>query len=180
MTQVFVTTYEIVGEGLKLAEAHFAEVDRVEGEHWKVVKQFSAKGYRPGPTGGIRSLFFKEMPTGFRKVGFGKNKAIEAVPHKGSKAGKAAHAAIDAVPRTPRGERLAVQFGYGDAGHITDGYSIYFATAMRIHLPRERYFLRLPRQEGDGYVAPDTLKAMPESEFMAAIEAHNEIAQRSA
>ena len=56
---------------------------------------------------------------------------------------------------------------------------IYFPTEMRVHYPETRTFLRLPRFDGDGFEPdPEQLRAIPESELMQAVEAHNAEARR--
>ena len=81
MSRVYVTSYEVIGDGAAIYAPYRAEVDAAKDAHWKFSKSVGGIGFRPDSMGGIRSVFFKDLPSGWRKVGkHGAN--IEAVPRK--------------------------------------------------------------------------------------------------
>ncbi|MFY0735660.1 hypothetical protein [Aurantimonas sp. NFXS3] len=173
---VFKTPYEVVGEGFQIAKAFYAECDRVREVQWAIAKSFGAKGYRPSHNGGMRSLFFKELPEGFREIGRdGDN--IEAVPRKTTKVGKAAQAKLDAAPRSPQNDELARRLGW-DVGMVISGSTIYHATASRIGLPTLRYLIMVPRHEDDEWTPPASLKELTQSEYRLAFHEHNAEVER--
>jgi hypothetical protein len=171
---VFKTPYEIVGEGIATAKAFYAERDAAEIEQWKIVKQFGAKGLRPGWRGSVRSLFFKEVPSGFRQIGKDASGLLECVPHKGSKIGKDAAKALATAVQVPEENALADLFGWAGRRPV-DGVRglIFNATATRVTLPSVRYLLMLPREEGDGFNPPASLIELKQSEYAKAFEDHN-------
>lgn len=177
MSKVFVTTYEVIG-ALELAHAHYDAVDAARAAQWDFVNELGGEGYRPSHNGGLRSVFFTEIPIGWRKIGTDKGK-IEAVPSKGTKAGKAAAQRISGLPSAPSASDLAASYGYNPPHFAISGGTIYFPTELFLKFPQERIFLRLPRFAEDGFEPNEAhLRALPESEFMAAIEAHNAEAKR--
>lgn len=169
--EVWKEAYEVVGAGIPLAEAFYAEHKEQSRLLWAAVEAFGASGYRPSHDGGIRNLLFKEVPSNFRVVG--KNeKYFECVPHKGRAGGKELAERIAELPRVTPEHRLSDLFGWGGRSPL-DGYNIYYAAASKLELPSVRYLLRLPRQLDDGWAAPDTLKLIPMSEYIRAFEVHN-------
>lgn len=177
MSRVFVTTYEIIGAH-EIAAAHYAAVDAAREAHWEFVNEVGGSGYQPGRYHGVLAVLFEQLPAGWRQIGGGKS-LIKAVPHKGSRDGKALAQRMDALPLPPSAEELAGDYGYNPAVFPIEGTSIYFATALRVTFPSERIFLRIPRTESDGFKPNEAhLRALPESEFMAAVSAHNIEAQR--
>lgn len=175
MSKVYVTTYEIIGDGIALYDSHYADVDAAKAAHWAFSQDVGGVGYRGETYGRLRSVFFKELPTGWRKVGTDRG-YIEAVPHKGSVRGKQLAAQIAKLPRVPETSVLAKRFGYSPPELAIDQCRgrIYFPTDLSLEYPAKRYFLRLPRFTGDQF-APDeaTLRAIPESELLKAVEDHN-------
>jgi hypothetical protein len=181
MSKVYVTTYEIIGSGLAKAAQYYADADAAQAKHWEHVEAVGGEGMRPDHNGGLRSVFFKELPAGWREIARQSGK-MEAVPRRGTKAGKAAQEALDALPRIPRPCALASALGYNPAEMALDGERgvIYFPTELRVSFPAQRFFIRLPRFEKDGFTPDDAeLKAVPESELMKAVEDHNAEAARS-
>jgi hypothetical protein len=179
MSHVYVTTYEVVGAGLPIAAEFLEQVDSAKEAHWAFVKEVDGVGFRPSHDGGLRTVFFAELPTGWRKVGReGKN--VEAVPRKTSKAGKALTEAIAALPNAPQASSLASSLGFNPTGWaLCDSGRVYFPTELSVIFPKKRSFVRLPRFEGDGFEPDATmLRALPESEFMRAVEDHNAEARR--
>lgn len=177
MSKVFVTTYEIIGAH-EIATAHYAAVDAARKAHWEFVEEVGGASYQSGWGQGVIAVFFEQLPAGWRKIGTDKS-LIKAVPHKGSRVGKALFERMKAQPLPPSPEKLASDYGYNPAEFPIDGTSIYFATALRVKFPAERIFLRIPRTATDGFEPNEAhLRALPESEFMAAIEAHNAEAKR--
>jgi hypothetical protein len=181
VSKVYVTTYEIVGEGAERAAAYYAEIDSARAAHWLFAESVGGVGFRPCHNGGIRSVLFDAAtPTGWRKTGRSKGK-IEAVPNRGTKAGKAAAAQMADLPAVPRPDALAKLFGYSpnELAMDSDRGVIYFPTEMRVAHPAPRSFLRLPRFDGDGFTPDEAvLRALPESELMKAVEDHNAEAKR--
>lgn len=173
--EVFKEAYEIIGEGLPIAEAFFAEREAAEKAQWEIVEAFGAKGYRPGHGGNMRSLFFETLPENFRRIGR-EGGLIECVPHKGRTGGKDAAAKLASGPIVTPSHKLADKFGWQGRSPF-DGRLIYYATATKIELPSVRYLLRLPRLIDDGFVPPEALRLMPMSEFMRAFEDHNTAAK---
>lgn len=169
--EVWKEAYEVVGAGIAVAEDFFAEQERQAKALWTIVEELGADGYRPSYTGGIRSLYFKELPEGYRKVGRD-NGLVECMPHKGRALGKEVAQRLKDAPSVPRSEVLADKFGWGGRSPM-DGYMIYGPTATKLSLPAVRYLLRFPRQLNDGYAPPDTLKLIPMSEYIRAFEDHN-------
>lgn len=177
MSQVFITTYEVIG-ALDLAHAHYDAVDAARAAQWDFVEEVGGKGLRPSNSGGLRSVFFADLPSGWRKVGMDRGN-VEAVPLKSTKIGKQAVERMAALPLAPSPHDLASAYGYNPPHFAISGGTIYFPTEMFLKFPRERIFLRLPRFAGDEFEPDDTkLRARPESEFMAALEAHNAEARR--
>lgn len=178
MTAVHVTTYEVVGDGIALADEHYAQLRAARAAHWAVATKFGAHGYRPSSGGGgIYTLFFKgsEPPAGFRLVGR-VGESVECAPRKGSKVGNDALAAFSAPGlRSPSDCALAAMFGFHEMP--TDGRSLFFATSTRVLAPSPRTFLRLPRTATDGWPGHEHLMEVPESTFMLALETHNAAAR---
>lgn len=173
---VFKTPYEVVGDGVPVAEAFYAECDAARDAHWKIIKSFGAKGYRPSHNGGIRSLFFLELPEGFRQIGRdGKN--IEALPRRSTKVGKVAQATLRAAPAAPLNKDLAERLGW-DVGMVISGSTLYYAAATRLDFPAARYLLMIPRHEADDWTPPPTLKELTQSEYRLAFHEHNAEVER--
>jgi hypothetical protein len=128
----------------------------------------------------MQSLFFTgpKAPMGYRKIRSEEGR-IECVPSKTTEAGKAAEMAIRELGRPPQACDLAEKFGWNNLKPVMDYRSIHWPSFLEIDFPDKRYFLGLPRQQGDGWIMPDSLKAIPESEVIEAIETHNaELRQR--
>lgn len=179
MNKVFVTTYEVIS-ALEIAHAHYAAIDAAKQAHRDFITEVGGAGYRPSHHGGLRTVFFEQLPAGWRKFGFDGAK-VEAVPLKSTKVGKAMAERIAALPLAPRSGDLASSYGYSPPHFAIDGGTIYFPTELRVKFPVERIFVRLPRFAEDGFEPDETiLQAIPESQFMAAIEAHNFEARRRA
>lgn len=180
MSGVYVTTYEIIGDGLTKAREFYGKVEAARSAQWKHLEELGAEGFRPNHNGGVRSIFFKELPTGWRSIGRdGDN--TEAVPRRGTKAGKAAQDALDALPRAPAPGELAGALGYSPSEMAMDRErgTIYFPTELSVAYPATRFFVRLPRFDKDGFTPNDAeLRAIPESELMKAVEDHNAEARR--
>lgn len=181
MAKVFVTTYEVTEAGLPIMEPFLASCQAYRAAGMAVAEQFGASGFRPTRHGPPRTLMFKgssraDVPEGFKYVQREKD-TIECSPLRTTKAGKVAHAALLTIGRRPDGAELAEQFGWSPSQMAMDGSSIYFPTTLSVELPRPRHFLRLPRFEGDGWTQHPALVAIPESEFMRAIEDHNAAAK---
>lgn len=176
---VFVTTYEVIGDGLPIAAEHFAEVKAAKAAHWQFVESVGGIGFRPTSCGGgLRSVFFTDVPTGWRKIGKDRDN-IECVPHKSSFAGRGIAKVIGALPTAPDAINLARKLGYTPNEMAMDGTCIFFPTTLQVSFPAERAFLRLPRFAGDKFEPdPAILQALPESEFMKALEDHNAEARR--
>lgn len=180
MGKVFVTTYEIIGAGLLLAEAHYRQVDEAREAHFAFVERVGGRGFRPDYRGGILSVFFDELPKGWKKRDNPDGK-VEAMPHKGNKIGLALYEQIAGLPCAPSASDLAEKFGYAPPEMAFDSERgvVYFTTDLRVAHPVDRFFLRIPRFGGDNFEPePDLLKAVPESELMLAVETHNAEAQR--
>jgi hypothetical protein len=178
---VYTTTYEIVGDGLAKAEAHYAKSAQAWQAHWDWAESIGGSGIRPDHSGGLRSVFFDgDPPKGWRKIGSQSGKT-EAVPNRGTKSGKAAEEAMRSLPRAPRPDELAAAFGYSPNELAVDCNAgvIYFPTELRVTHPAPRTFLRLPRFDRDGFTPNEAeLRAIPESELMKAVEDHNDEAKR--
>lgn len=169
--EVFKEAYEIVGGGLLVAEEFFFECEAAEAAQWELVEAFGAKGYRPAHGGTMRSLFFEAVPEGFRRIGR-EGDLVECVPHKGKSGGKEIAARLASAPRITPSGKLADKFGWQGRMPI-DGSRIFFATSSKVELPMVRYFVRLPRQIDDGFIAPDTLRLISTAEYLRAFEDHN-------
>lgn len=174
---VYVTTYEIIGAH-ELADDYYARIDAAREAQWAFVIEIGGVGFRPGHNGGVQSLFFGTLPTGWREVGRDRER-IEARPRKGSKIGKELAARIAALPCAPQSHELASAYGYNPKEWAIDGGRIYFPTDLRTEFPERRTFLRLPRFANDGFEPDEALlRALPESQFMLAVELHNAEAKR--
>lgn len=172
MTDVFKVPYEIVGAGIPIAEKFYAEIDAAMKDRWEFITSLGADGYRPGWQGTIRSLLFKEVPDGWRKIGTDQGRA-ECIPHKGSKAGKEIARRIADAPRVTPENDLAYLFGWEGRSPF-DGRLLYHAAVTKMEFPRVRYLMRIPREANDGFVPPDTLVEIKQSEYAKAFEDHNE------
>jgi len=170
---IYVTSYEVIDDGVAVAAKHYAEIDAARRSYWEFAKSKGAKGFRPTDTG-VRSLLVapSEVPVGWRSVGSDRG-LTEIVPRRTTRVGKEALEEIRALPRSPTDSDLADLFGWNPPELPLDGYRIYFPTSVRISLPADRYFLRLPRFANDGWPGDPRLKEIPESTLMLAIEGHN-------
>lgn len=181
MGQVFVTTYEVIGGGIAIADDFYASVDAARKAHWDFVTSVGGEGFRPAHYGSIRSVLFKgDAPDGWKKIGTDKGNT-EATPRKASKVGRAFADAIKALPHMPKAEKLVGALGYNpsEMAMDTNTGTIYFPTETRLSHPARRIFVRIPRFANDGFEPdPAMLCALPESEFMKAIEDHNAEAKR--
>lgn len=177
MSKVYITTYEVIG-ALDLAHNHYEAVDAARAAQWDFAHDVGGLGYRPSHDGGLRSVFFAEVPTGWRKIGQDKGN-IEAVPLKSTKIGKEAVQRMCNLPLAPSAHDLAAAYGYNPPHFAMSGRTIYFPTELFLKFPQDRIFIRLPRFAEDGFEPNEAhLRALPESELMAAIEAHNAEAKR--
>ena len=175
------TTYEVVGEGIAKADAFYAERQVALDAQWAWIEGVGGSGFRPAHDGGLRSVFFDgPIPKGWRSIGKQGGKT-EAQPRLSTKSGKAIRADMSALPCQPRPDALASALGYSPREMAIDSArgTIYFPTELRLDFPVARTFVRLPRFSGDGF-DPDAaiLRALPESEFMKALEDHNAEAKR--
>jgi hypothetical protein len=182
MSSVFVTTYEAVGDGVAIVERYLEKKDAHIQAGMAVAEQFGASGFRPSRHGSPRTLLFNgnsmaDTPEGFRYVGRVKADSIECAPFRNTKRGKEAYAALQEIGPMPNSEEVAVEFGWHPPEMPMDGTTVYFATASSVALPAPRHFIRLPRFARDQWEQPATLVAIPESEFMRAIEDHNAAAR---
>lgn len=176
--KVYVTAYEVIGDGLPISDEHHTLVDAAEAAHWSFVESVGGVGLRPARNGGLRSVFFQELPAGWRKIGSEGSK-IECVPHKGSSIGKRLAKSIAELPKAPDAQQLSAKLGYQPSEMAIDGNRIFFPWALQVMFPAKRMFLRLPRFITDGFEPnPSMLRALPESEFMKAVEEHNAEAHR--
>lgn len=180
MTQVYKTHYEVIGAGLDISKRHFAEVAAARDAHWHFAKSVGGVGYRPNGHGGLRSVFFSEVPTGWRKIGSDRGN-VEAVPNRKTAEGRLLSKQIAELPNAPEPGDLASQLGYNPSILTLDPERgiIYFPIAIEITWPETRHFLRLPRTAIDGF-QPDEeiLREVRESEFMRIVEDHNAEARR--
>lgn len=167
---VYVTTYEIIGAH-HLADDYYARRNAAHGAQWNFVRGIGGVGFRPNHGGGVQTVFFKALPTGWLKVGQDGDR-IEARPRKGSLFGTA----LAGLPCVPQVDELASSYGYNPKELAIDDSKgvIYFPSLISTGFSARRHFLRLPRFKNDGF-EPDValLRAVPESELMAAIEAHD-------
>lgn len=180
MSKIYTTTYEVIGAGIPIAEAHFEAVEAAQAVQWEFVESVGGVGFRPNSEGALLSVYFTEVPQGWRKIGSQGHK-IETRPNKSTVAGKAAAKLIADLPHPPRATDLASQFGYNPSEWAIDRERgvIYFPTMMQVAHPEPRSFLRLPRFSGDGFEPDETiLRALAESELMKAVEDHNAEAKR--
>jgi hypothetical protein len=180
MSQVFTTTYEVIGAGIPIAEAWQEEVANARREQMEMAEEMGGCGIRPDHNGGVRSVFFEELPHGWRRIGADRDK-IEAVPRKGTKAGEYLTAALASLPEAPNPSKLARRLGYDPTEMAIDSKrgTIHFPSELTVVHPTRRIFLRLPRFEGDGFTPDETLlRAIPESQLMKAVEDHNAEAKR--
>lgn len=182
MRQIFMTTYELIGEAIPIAKAHFAAVEDSKALSFRIAEDFGADGFRPSRYGGRpTSLFFKgEIPTGWRRVGR-QGELIEARPNKATKAGRAAEKALSEHPGGPECSDLAHSLGYNpnEIAMDTSRGVIYFPSSLHVSFPSSRYFIRIPRFDGDAFEPDETrLAAVPESTLMKALEDHNAEARR--
>jgi len=164
--------YEIIEDGIAIAEAMYAKHDEARKAQFEIAKSLGASGFRPSRSGGIASLLFEALPDGFRRTGNSEGK-IEAVPALNTKAGKAAKAAMAEAPTAINTDVLAEEFGWNGEWAIVGDGRVYFASATRLMLPSPRYFITVPRQPNDGVVMADTVRELLQSEYAAAFEDHN-------
>lgn len=179
--KVFVTTYEVIGTGIPIYQEFEAKRKATNEAGHDLADEFGAQGFRPfASCGRPRTMIFKDnLPKGWRKIGM-VDGMVEAVPNKGTKAGKEAQQRMSAIEAAPEAMHLAGQLGYNPREMAMDGFSIYFPTALAVAHPEPRFFVRIPRTAGDGFEPdPAILRALPESEFMKAIEDHNAEAART-
>lgn len=179
MTRVTRTYYEIVGDGLEIAAAHYAKCDERHRTGFEIAQRHGAKGYRPSLGRGIIHLIFEDgvSPDGFTRVQKEPQGLWAWKPDRRTAAGKAIAKEFAAYEAAPHDDFLISDLGAHLASYPTDGRSIHFPTAIRVALPNLRYFVSIPREIGDGWSPPAVLKEVMTSEVMAAIEAHNAIAR---
>ena len=180
MSKVYVTTYEIVGAGLALATDHYRRCDEARAAQWAFVEEVGGCGMRPDHFGGLMSVLFDELPKCWRKRGFNQGK-VEGIPNSQSNYGKALVKHMKALPCAPRPCALGSALGHNPMEMAMDAATgrVFFTTDLRVFYPKERFFIRIPRYEGDGYVPDEAmLKAIPESTLMLAVETHNAEAAR--
>lgn len=180
MSQIFKIHYEIIGAGLEVSTIHFEECAAARRAHWNFVNEVGGDGMRPTGHGGLRSVFFKTLPSNWRKIG-ARDQLIEAVPSKNSAAGKALAKQIAELPQAPEPSVLAAKLGYMPNSLVLDCNSgiIYFPVAVEITFPTKRHFLRIPRTLDDGFEPdPAILRECREWEFMRCVEDHNAEARR--
>lgn len=182
MTQVYTTTYEIIGDGIPLADAWYQQVNAARAAQWAFVERVGARGFRPSSFGGgISSIIFEgELPAGWKQLR-GKNMVKGEAWPSSSKAGLKIKRRIEELPCCPSVEELARDFGYSPTSMPIDSHrgTIHFPTEMQVSHPVQRSFLRIPRYAGDEFEPDGTrLRAIPESELMKAVEDHNAEAKR--
>lgn len=182
MTQVLTCTYEVTGSAaVARVDMHYGAVRVAHDEWYALAKEFGATAVRPGYGGKPpRTFCFNgdDPPSGWLYVSRPERGKVEAKPHKGTKIGKAAAAKIVGLHPAPSDEACACEVA-NFTGMPSDGRSVYFATLVRTMQPTVRYFVRLPRTDGDGWAVPDGLTEVPESELHRAIEAHNAAALKA-
>lgn len=184
MSDVFVTTYQVVGDGRALAAAHWAEHERVQETHLAFMTERGALAYRPGRSGRVRTLFFDKAPgSAYRSTGdkqFRNGKWLEEYhPRGNTKAGRDLWKVFEATERLPNAMDLVTQFGWeADSVYPDSGSKVYFPSLCRVSIPSDITFLRLPRKGGDGWDRPKRLlTAIPEDELMLFFYNHNKLAR---
>lgn len=176
MAPVFRVYYEVVGDGIAICEAHYARVAERHSAGFALAERFGATGFRPNRSSrGILHLIFagREAPEGFRYKQLEPEGRVACAPNKRTSIGKTASAEMAAFENAPDGEALAASLGYAPREAPMDGYKIYWPSAYRFLRPTTRYFLDIPRQAQDGFEPPPSLREVPASTFMLALEAHN-------
>lgn len=171
-------TYECVGPGVEIADAHYRAVDAARAEHFAFMRRHGAVALRPSKwCGDVQSLLFSgnEAPSGWRIIGREDGDRIECYPDQRTKLGKALIKEFSALPKAPGDRHLAGQFDFHESP--MDGNRIFWPTAVRVLVPTTRTFLRLPRTEGDGWPGHPGLAEVSEGEMMRALEAHNAAAR---
>ena len=171
---VHITTFEIIGEGRPIADEFEAAKTAAKTSFCAFAQYVGGVGYRPGSNGQLRSVFFAdELPQGWKMIGQERG-MIEAMPKKSTKAGIALRERYADLPEIPQASQLARDLGYSPNFMPTGNGKIYFPSELRVRIPTERHFLRLPLTAEDGF-APDAARLIEvlESEFMRAVEDHN-------
>lgn len=178
MADVFKVAYEVPADYPAVA-AHFDAVDKAAAATWAYVERVGAVGYHTsGWDGALYGVVFAGVVSPEWKVlervyHADHDKALLCCP-KRTKAAAAVKAEFDAVPKIPKSELLARELGWSRSRReVMDGSKIYFATVHKLTLPAPRVFVRLPRQIGDGWEAPDFWTERTEGDYMRAIAAHN-------
>lgn len=178
MADVFKVTYEVPADHPAVA-AHFDAVYKAAAETWAYVESIGAVGYHTsGWDGALYGVVFDgvigpEWKVLDRVYQADHDKALLCCP-KRTKAAAAVKALFDAVPKIPKSELLARDLGWSRGRReVTDGSKIHFATVHKLPMPTPRVFVRVPRQIGDGWQAPDFWVERTEGDYMRAIEAHN-------
>lgn len=179
MGNVTRTYYEIIGDGIAIAESHYAKVEARRAAGFEIAQSYNAKGFRPSLGRGIVHLIFADgvSPEGFSKVKKEPEGHWSWKPDRRTAAGRAIAEKLADYECAPDDDDLVSGLGASQASLPTDGRSIYFPTAVRVHFPAPRYFVSIPREIGDGWSPPAVLQEIKTSEFMAAIEAHNAAAR---
>lgn len=182
MAQVHRIYYEVVGDGLKIADAHYAKVRERNEAAFELAKRYGAEGFRPNHQKGLRHLIFptSEVPAGFRFAQREQAGRVSATPDKRTEVGKRAAAEMADMEIAPNGEDLAADLGYAVASLPMDGRSVFWPVAYRLLRPVERIFLDIPRSTDDGWTVPPHLIEVPASTFMLALEQHNAAARAEA
>lgn len=180
---VFKEHYEITGtDALAKARAFETEREKAFEAHWALVKDLGGVGFRPDHGGQIKSVMFKNVngktPSGWRKIGT-ENGNLECAPARNTAAGRALTKKMALVMRNPSWRTFADGFGWEGRSPMAQssgrrlGMLIYFGGGLSIDMPRKRFFLIFPRTLDDGWVAPQGLTQIRESEMLRAIEDHN-------
>lgn len=179
---VFKVVYEVPADHPEIV-AHFAAVEAAAAKTWVYVESVGALGYYTSSwDGSLHGVLFadrvgkadlwKVLDTVYHPQA-DKNRAYLCMPKK-TKAAAEMRAAFEAVPKIPKSELLAAKLGWTRRHReVTDGSRIYFATVHKLDVPTPRVFVRVPRQIGDGWTAPEFWAERSEGDYMRAIEAHN-------
>lgn len=178
MADVFKVVYEVSPDHPAVV-AHFAAVEVAASATWAYVESVGALGYYTSSwDGSLHGVVFTgavppEWKVLERVYHPNADKALLCMPKK-TKAAAEVKAAFDAVPAIPKSEILARDLGWSKRHReVMDGNKVYFATVHKLDLPTPRVFVRVPRQIGDGWEAPDFWTERTEGDYMRAVAAHN-------
>lgn len=179
MTTVFTEIHEIVGDGIEMAEAYYADYDAAVEVQDAIAAEFGGVECLIDWFGRVDAISFAEQPDQNWRiidttVG---GDMYAAVPRRNTKAGKELYAKFETAPRLPNDTAFKKSLGWDRDMQVVEGTRHFRAVLVRTSLPEPRYFIKIPRQLNDGWFPSSKLEARQEREFLEVIAEHNRLTE---